>query len=66
MARCKGCDAEIVWFKTESGANIPLDAKSEKRIVLIGQPDGLVAKLLDTYMPHHATCSHVDEFRKKP
>jgi hypothetical protein len=77
MATCSGCDAEIVWALTAKDKRVPLDAKPEKRYVLapvLARDDfGFIAavihhderaQLVDTFMPHHATCPNVDEFRR--
>jgi hypothetical protein len=59
---CKGCGANILWFKTVRGKNIPADAKSETRIIMNAEGQAVMAR---TYMPHHATCPEVDKFRKE-
>ncbi len=61
-AICKGCKANIVWFKTVRGKNIPADAKGETRIIINAEGQAVMAK---TFMPHHATCPEVDQFRKE-
>lgn len=65
--RCKGCGADIIWIKTMSGKAMPVDAKPEKRIVMLendvtGTQRGDVR---DTYISHFATCPQSDAFRKK-
>lgn len=68
MARCKACDAPIIWAETENGNRIPLDAKSEKRFVLGREGswgDTKVAAMKDTYTSHFATCPNANDFRKK-
>lgn len=68
MPRCSACQAEIKWIETENGKNTPLDAKPEKRwvkYIIMGRKGNETRwKLVDTYMPHHATCPEVDKFRK--
>lgn len=64
MPRCKSCGAEIRWEKTPAGKHMPMDPRPEKRIVL-GRVNGL-AYVVDTYMPHWATCTSADEHRRKP
>lgn len=27
MSKCKSCDAEIIWVKTEKGKSMPIDAE---------------------------------------
>jgi len=76
VSTCSGptCGAEIVWGLTPEGKRVPLDAKSEKRYVLapVFERDdpGFIAvvhderaQLVDTFMPHHATCPDVHHFR---
>jgi len=63
MAVCKGCGAEIKWIETEQGRVAPVDAVPEKRYIISRQTDRGI--LVNTYMPHFATCSEADRFRKK-
>lgn len=62
IARCKSCGAEILWIRTSNGKAMPLDAKPEKRIVLDGVMK--IAKLVDTYQLHFATCPYAAKHRK--
>ena len=67
MVACGACGAEIRWALTDRGARMPLDAEPVKRAILTMQPgstDPLV-EVVDTFMPHHATCPKADQFRKK-
>ncbi len=63
---CRGCGAIIIWAKTPAGKNAPVDAQPEKRWVEQRTPGFPLSTgaLIDTYMPHHATCSGVEQFRK--
>lgn len=36
---CKSCGAAILWVTTEGGKNMPLDAKPEKRVILVPRTD---------------------------
>lgn len=81
MSRCS-CGAEIVWAITENGKRIPLNAEPEKRTVIVHHQElvkttrelvlgdafeAMVrAVVADTYMPHHATCSQAERFRRRP
>lgn len=71
MARCRSCDAEIIWAVTDSGKNMPLDVGPAER------PSGLFT--LDTtcepphatsaagqpvYLSHFVTCPNADAHRK--
>lgn len=60
--RCKSCEADILWFTTNNGKPIPVDAEPDKRVV-IGRNGK--AYIVDTYVPHHATCPYADDYRKK-
>lgn len=65
MDKCSGCGAEILWAKTTHDKPIPLDARSEKRFVLVvGEREVTIARAADTYVSHFATCPMADTFRK--
>jgi hypothetical protein len=56
IVRCKSCAAKIIWFKTEAGRNMPVDADTV-------EPED------DEYDPprhvsHFATCKDADKHRK--
>lgn len=78
MSRCKGptCGAEVAFVRSaKSGKRMILDADPQKRIVLVA-PDGTilerdalftdeaVARVVDTYLDHHATCPDVAGFAR--
>ncbi len=65
MSKCRGCQANIIWVITATGAKQPVDAKPTKQIVL-REREGMdpLGVVVDTYMPHHATCPAVEMFRK--
>lgn len=67
MPNCKGCGAEIIWGVTaKNNRAIPLNAKPETRAVMNGRAPGDGAPIVEirtTFMPHHATCSKVEDFR---
>jgi hypothetical protein len=65
MARCRTCQQEIVWGRTESGKRVPLDPP-EKRFVMKHTPDAeqLYVRMIPTYISHFATCPQADEHRK--
>lgn len=64
VTRCKACRAPIVWAVTPNGARQPLDSEPAKRVVLDIGVEPPLARVVDTYMPHHATCPKVAQFRK--
>jgi hypothetical protein len=56
ITRCRSCRAKIIWFKTEGGRNMPVDADTV-------EPDD------DEWDPprhisHFATCPNADKHRK--
>ncbi len=72
MGICRGCGAEIRWVTTALGKRIPLDPEPAKRVVLrdrsSGYPEQVAdgsALVVDTYMPHHATCPEAHRFRRR-
>ncbi len=67
-SKCKGCDAPIIWFETPQGKRQPFDAKPMKRGQVNIWPNEdenwtPIVHMIDTYMPHHATCPEVERFR---
>lgn len=57
MAKCKGCQAEIVWIKTTNGKNMPCNA--EKTTVVT--EDG---KTVVGHIPHWSTCPEFKKFKR--
>lgn len=64
-AQCSSCGEPILWVKSMTGKPMPLNAKPEKRVVLIEGDDGTKGAVRDTYISHFATCPQADAFRKK-
>jgi hypothetical protein len=58
LTRCRSCQRGIVWLKTESGKNMPVDADTFTQ----GQPHVFNADL--GHISHFATCPNADEWRK--
>ncbi len=58
--KCKSCGADIIFAPTESGKKMPLDQTPKKAAVMIR---GL-AKIMDVYTPHWATCTSPERHRK--
>ena len=68
LASCKSCGAEIIWIKTPTGKNAPIDAKPEKRWAEINRFSASEPRrwaLLDTYLPHFASCPNADQHRRE-
>lgn len=61
--RCKGCGAAILWVRMPSGKPMPLDPIPQKRVTLSAGPVA-VGAVVDTYMPHWATCPNPPQRRK--
>jgi len=80
VSKCSACQADVVFVRNEgSGRTMILDAKPEKRVVLLelGDPIYSVAQVLpalqsgtatgqvaSVFVDHHATCPNVDQFRR--
>jgi hypothetical protein len=69
VAECRSCQAEVIFVPSaKTGKPMILDAKPEKRVVLVHghEPDDLclapppdnthAARVVDTYVDHHVTC----------
>lgn len=56
IVRCKGCNAKIIWFKTDGGKNMPVDADTVE-----AEDDELD---LTRHRSHFATCKKADQFRR--
>lgn len=74
-ARCRSCDALIVWAMFASGRLMPLDAERVKggRIVLVPSSKSTPrAEMLPPdpdavrYVSHFASCPNAAEHRKRP
>lgn len=74
VCRSERCRAEIVFAPTEDGRTIPLDCAPDPTgtVVYLGPVGARVAHVLASgepapegprFMPHHATCPGVEEFR---
>ena len=72
--QCRSCGAEVLFVPSaKSGKPMILDAKPEKRIVLvvgghenlIAQPETAIymARVVNTYTDHHATCPKAAEWK---
>jgi hypothetical protein len=59
LTRCRSCQAGIVWLKTKSGKNMPVDADTWVQ----GQPPIFNPDL--GHITHFATCPNADQHRKQ-
>jgi hypothetical protein len=56
--RCRSCDALIVWFKTATGKNMPVDEPTTLPTDAAHQLD------LKRHKSHFATCPNANQHRK--
>lgn len=56
ITRCKSCRAQIIWFKTETGKNMPVDADTVEAADDEYDPP--------RHMSHFATCKNADQHRR--
>lgn len=72
---CSACGAPIRWERTEKGKAMPLNQEPDPKgnVILKPYADGMRAHILHKdeadlpgtrFMPHHATCEKVGEFRR--
>lgn len=64
-AICRSCGASIIWAITKNGKRIPLDAKPEVRMVLEEHEDTPVARSVEAFTAHFASCPNAAQHRKK-
>jgi hypothetical protein len=60
-ARCRSCQAEVVWLKTRNGKNVPVDVTSFDPVEFELDPPEFDPKL---HVAHFATCPQAAEHRK--
>lgn len=58
VSKCRSCKANIIWMKSLSGKNVPVDADSV--------PDNITKLIFNptTMIAHFATCPDAEKFRK--
>ncbi len=56
IVRCRSCHAKIIWFKTDAGKNMPVDADTVE-----AADDDLD---LTRHVSHFATCPNANNHRK--
>jgi hypothetical protein len=57
IVRCSSCRAKIIWFKTEAGNNMPVDADTV-------EPEDEELDLT-RHKSHFATCPNANQHRKR-
>lgn len=55
---CRGCGAQIVWFRTRNGKRMPVDEETTQPTDAEHQLD------LSRHRSHWATCPDAEKFRK--
>jgi hypothetical protein len=61
MSKCKGCGREIVWAKTASGKNIPLE-RVAKGYELSGEQAVEIGTMSGVHISHFLTCPKANDF----
>lgn len=67
IVKCRKCQAQIFFAKTNSGSSTPLNAVPERRITIQPLEPGQTqhrAVWVDTYTSHFATCPGAEEMRR--
>lgn len=73
MARCRSCNAPIIWATTENGRKIPLDEEPAERPTglfrlepIEGSNDQRAVSAVGepVYLSHFSTCPNADQHRK--
>jgi hypothetical protein len=64
---CRSCGAEVLWGVTPQDKRVPLDAKSEKRMIFVPDtgPTKERAIVVDTYTSHFATGPDAATWRRR-
>lgn len=76
MNTCRSCGATILWATTTNGKAMPIDAEPspDGNVELTEWAPGRYRCTVHPqtpfdapplHMPHHATCPHADEWRRK-
>lgn len=72
LTSCSSCGASIFFVRHARTRNmVPVDAKPEKRLVLVTRADGpgaedeTLAKVEDTFVSHFVTCVNAKSHRKE-
>lgn len=67
VVRCRSCNAQIVWLKTSTGKNMPVDANFMAQIVDDLESDEAPLFNYDDHADgvHWRSCPHADHHRRK-
>jgi hypothetical protein len=73
-ARCRSCNAEIIWAVTENGKRIPLDVAPAERptglfrlgaiVPDFNAPRAIAAGSEPVYLSHFVTCPNAAQHRR--
>ena len=71
-SRCRSCGAHVIWAKTQSGKNIPVDLQEivGGNLRILDVPSGKFAKVIQAkpdvkaYRTHFASCPNADGHRR--
>ena len=58
MAKCKGCNADIIWIKTKNDKIMPCNA--EKTTIVTTQGETIIG-----HVPHWVKCPKSQNFKEK-
>ena len=66
MAKCKSCNAEILWAITPNGKQTPLDAKPV-RVATLLDLDGIlkIEEVHEGHISHLATCPNAKQHKRE-
>lgn len=70
MPRCRSCDAEIIWSRTENNKPIPLDPEPVHGGNVLLECHGSLARVVaprddvKRYISHFVTCPQRNKWRK--
>lgn len=66
QAKCRSCNANIIWIRMESGEWMPVDAR-KPMLVYTGKDGNQPGQLIQSsgYVPHWATCPNAKQHKRK-
>jgi hypothetical protein len=75
MAKCRGCNKEVIFIQLKSGKFNPVDPELysiqdilvEPSLIVVSKTGevGKLSNLTEGYISHFATCLNAKDFRKK-
>lgn len=64
MSACKSCGAPVLWAKSPTGANMPIERADNGNLALVGNEVRFVKPGEGAYASHFATCPAAREHRR--